>query len=142
MLIVKNQKYTTTVIIGHFTGKVHFINLQISCFVKTDWLLCMTTQNKYMYKLYVFTRWVHFLPSLTVAWLLRCCMFAKTGKKMGWKMLLKKSWFKILVQNLYSKSWRKEKHTKTRLQSTQSENASEISWSSDHIFFPSPATLF
>ena len=82
---------------------MHFINLQISCFVKTDWLLWMTTQNKYMYKLYVFARWVHFLPSLTVAWLLLCCIFAKTGKKWDEECYYKNHGLKSLFKTLTAK---------------------------------------
>ena len=37
--------------------------------------------------------------SQTVGWLSLWCIFAKTGRKMGWRML--KSWFKILVHKFY-----------------------------------------
>ena len=37
--------------------------------------------------------------SQTVGWLLLWCIFAETGRKMGWRML--KSWFKILVHKFY-----------------------------------------
>ena len=48
-----------------------------------------------------------------------------------------KSWLKILVQNLYSKSWRTEKNTKTRLQSTHHRTFLRFH---DHriTFFPKP----
>ena len=52
------------------------------------------------------------------------------------------SWLKILVQNLYTKSWRTEKNTKTCKTSIYlSQNVFEISWSSNHKFFPSPVNI-
>ena len=65
--------------------------------------------------------------------------FLQKKVEKGDKECYLKSWLKILVQNLYSKSWRTEKNTKTRLQSTHHR----MFWRfHDHqitlIFFPKP----